>query len=420
MDVIERLNRKFGAWYEGLFGASSDRDLRPRDILHRLLTAMEDARREGLDGQVYVPNVYTVQIAVADDDERDYLRTFLSADDLAAAVKRAIDQHGYRVKGGLSFLIEETQSPAGALGAERVKIRPRFDASVAAPSPPPSTDPARRSDSAAAAEPDESDDEEDEPGTVAAMPTQVLASLVVRGGDGHLSEVFPLGPQGARIGRSKRAGNEIVLPHDGMVSKRHATLLYESATHRFLVRDEGSTNGTHLNGVRLSPGQPRPLEPGDQVLIGETALTFRLTEEPARARFAAAARPSRSSGDNAIAAPPASFSAPPDPPLVLVTPEGESHLLTPEMTVGRAFTCDLVLVGTGVASQHARLFRQPAPNSGGEDRFYVEDLGTPGGTSVNGEPIPARFPVALYENDQVAFGTVELRFVRRTAAGQAA
>src|SRR4028118_836795 len=127
MDVIERLNRKFGAWYEGLFGASSDRDLRPRDILHRLISAMEDARREGLDGQVYVPNVYTLQIAVTDDDERDYLRTFLSADDLSAAVQRAIDQHGYRVKGGLSFQIEEVSSPEGITGADRVRIRPRFD-----------------------------------------------------------------------------------------------------------------------------------------------------------------------------------------------------------------------------------------------------------------------------------------------------
>jgi pSer/pThr/pTyr-binding forkhead associated (FHA) protein len=414
MDVIERLNRKFGAWYEGLFGASSDRDLRPRDILHRLISAMEDARREGLDGQVYVPNVYTLQIAVTDDDERDYLRTFLSADDLSAAVQRAIDQHGYRVKGGLSFQIEEVTSPTGVTGVERVQIRPRFDTSVAVPTPPPPIEPPapvspQRSpvSTTKPAEPNEEDDEDYEPGTVASMPKQVLASLVVRGGDGHLREVYPIGPQKTVIGRGKRAGNDIVLASDGMVSKCHAVLLYDEGTGRFLVRDEGSTNGTFLNGVRLTSGQPRALEARDQILLGETTLIFRPTED------ASVERPPAPVASRPTAVNP--FRSPAEQPLMLVTKEGESHLLASDMTIGRSFTSDLVLVGTGVASQHARLFRQAAPNSGGEERFYVEDLGTPGGTFVNGERIPARFPVALYENDEIAFGEVGMRFLRRSA-----
>jgi pSer/pThr/pTyr-binding forkhead associated (FHA) protein len=195
-----------------------------------------------------------------------------------------------------------------------------------------------------------------------------------------------------------------------MVSKSHAALLYDEGTGRFLVRDEGSTNGTFLNGERLSPGQARPLEPGDQILLGETTLIYRPTEEPSvgRPHVAPRAVPPRASSVNA-------YRTPAEQPLMLVTREGEAHLLASEMTVGRAFTSDLVLVGGGVASQHARLFRKSAPNSGGEERFYVEDLGTPGGTFVNKERIPARFPVALYENDEVAFGEVALRFVRRSA-----
>jgi pSer/pThr/pTyr-binding forkhead associated (FHA) protein len=253
------------------------------------------------------------------------------------------------------------------------------------------------------------DDEDDdyEPGTVASLPSRVLASLIVRGTDGRLSDVYPIGPQKTLIGRGKRAGNDIVLASDGMISKRHAALVYDEGTGRFLVRDEGSTNGTFLNGVRLSPGQARPVEPGDQILIGETTLIFRPTEEPSVERPRAAAPP-RTASANA-------YRAPAEQPLMLMTREGESHLLASEMTVGRSFTSDLVLVGEGVASQHARLFRKSAPNSGGEERFYVEDLGTPGGTLVNNERIPARFPVALYENDEIAFGEVPLRFVRRTA-----
>src|SRR5436853_570383 len=107
MDVFERLNRRFGNWYEGLFGGSESRDLRPRDVLRRILTAMEDARREGLDGNIYVPNLYTLRVAVHNQEERDYLRTFLSAEELAAAVMQVIEQHGYRLRGGLVFTVEE-------------------------------------------------------------------------------------------------------------------------------------------------------------------------------------------------------------------------------------------------------------------------------------------------------------------------
>ena len=149
MDVFEKLNRTFGAWYEGLFGGGSDdADLRPRDILRRILRAMEDGRREGLDGQIYVPNHFTLDISVASDEERDYLRTFLDADELSAAVRRHTEQHGYRTRGGLRFAINELPvvppgdgAVAGAAPTGRVSVRCRFDAAipeagVAAASPP--------------------------------------------------------------------------------------------------------------------------------------------------------------------------------------------------------------------------------------------------------------------------------------------
>jgi pSer/pThr/pTyr-binding forkhead associated (FHA) protein len=38
------------------------------------------------------------------------------------------------------------------------------------------------------------------------------------------------------------------------------------------VEDLNSTNGTYVNGQRLSGG--RPLRPGDVVTIGQTQLTY--------------------------------------------------------------------------------------------------------------------------------------------------
>src|SRR5690242_7818826 len=44
MDLFEKINRSFGGWYEGLFGGGDD--VRPKDILRKILTAMEEHRKE--------------------------------------------------------------------------------------------------------------------------------------------------------------------------------------------------------------------------------------------------------------------------------------------------------------------------------------------------------------------------------------
>ena len=399
MDVFERLNRKFGAWYEGLFGGGTDGgDLRPRDILRRILAAMEDNRREGLDGQVYVPNVYTLQIAVDDDDERQYLHTFLDADELAAAVQRAAEQHGYGMRGPLVFAIEESPKESMIVGAaprERVRIQCRFDtrpsaANNAALAPPAAVEMPHIA--AAYAE-----DEDDDPGTVPAMPAATLASLIVRTADGRLQDVYPLTARGARIGRGRNVGNDIVLPGDGMVSKSHARIVYEQG--QFFLYDENSTNGTFVSGARLRAGDAHALRPDENVRMGETVLLFRPASIPVQNEPAAAAPPARSTAPTLTTG-----------GFRLVTADGEAFVLASEMTVGRSLTGDIVLIGGGVAGQHARL-------SVRGDSVYVEDLGTLGGTFVNGERIPSRFPVALYESDQVGFGEVLLRLERRNGGG---
>ena len=374
MDVFERLNRKFGAWYEGLFGGGESADLRPRDILRRILAAMEDGRREGLDGKVYVPNAYTLQIAVESDDERHYLRTFLNAEELAAAVRRSVEQHGYLVRGPLVFTVEEMTPAALALSGDRVRINCRFDTVAVAPTPivsPVETVPPP--------------EDEDEPGTIPAVNATTLASLVVRGTDGRLQDVYPLTEHGARIGRGRQAGNDIIISGDGMISKSHCRVIYEGGA--FTLRDENSSNGTYLAGERLTPGKAYPLRPGDEARIGQTLLSLR----------SAGGR-----GEAALVAPIAESPRPVAPvggAFRLVSASGETYPLASEMSVGRSLTSDVVVIGAGVSSRHARLSLRG-------DTFYVEDLRTPSGTSVNGERIPPDFPVALYDGDQVGFGEV--------------
>ena len=64
--------------------------------------------------------------------------------------------------------------------------------------------------------------------------------------------------------------SSIPLP-DRFASLRHAALLLRDGG--YVLRDMGSTNGTFLNGVRLSA--EAPLTEGDQIEIGTTVLTYR-------------------------------------------------------------------------------------------------------------------------------------------------
>ena len=70
------------------------------------------------------------------------------------------------------------------------------------------------------------------------------------------------------FGRSSQ--NDIQLKRDEYASSTHARL--EPRRDGVWLEDIGSTNGTYLNGIRLT--QPKRLSSGDVVRIGETELRY--------------------------------------------------------------------------------------------------------------------------------------------------
>jgi len=77
------------------------------------------------------------------------------------------------------------------------------------------------------------------------------------------------------IGRS--ITNQIVLP-ENKVSRRHA-IIHSQGAHEYWLVDLGSSNGTYLNGRRVS--QPTRLQDRDQVSVGDAVLAFRQRTTPA-------------------------------------------------------------------------------------------------------------------------------------------
>jgi hypothetical protein len=81
-------------------------------------------------------------------------------------------------------------------------------------------------------------------------------------------ELFTLDSHPLTIGRA--GNNDISMPDDEYASGRHARV--EPRRDGIWVEDIGSTNGTFVNGIRLT--RERKLTPGDVVRVGETDLRF--------------------------------------------------------------------------------------------------------------------------------------------------
>jgi hypothetical protein len=64
--------------------------------------------------------------------------------------------------------------------------------------------------------------------------------------------------------------NDVVVEGDEFASSRHARI--EARRDGVWVEDLGSTNGTYVNGVKLT--RSRRLAPGDIVRVGETDLRY--------------------------------------------------------------------------------------------------------------------------------------------------
>jgi adenylate cyclase len=101
--------------------------------------------------------------------------------------------------------------------------------------------------------------------------------LILKGLAGEITE-HPLGDSNV-LGRSTTATVRLA---DREVSRKHSQIDLEG--NKFVLRDLGSSNGTFLNGTRISG--PSTLEDGDEVVIGTTKMQFRITRGPPRPKNA--------------------------------------------------------------------------------------------------------------------------------------
>ena len=111
--------------------------------------------------------------------------------------------------------------------------------------------------------PDEAEGLRREAGAVTSGRLVVLTSPALEEGEEFVLDSAPL-----TVGRNDDC--VVILGDDEFASGQHARI--EPRRDGVWLEDIGSTNGTYLNGIRIS--RPRKLSPGDVVRIGETDLRF--------------------------------------------------------------------------------------------------------------------------------------------------
>ncbi|HEY8947138.1 MAG TPA: FHA domain-containing protein [Polyangiaceae bacterium] len=202
-------------------------------------------------------------------------------------------------------------------------------------------------------------------------------TVLVRSGDSTKPATITFDAPRIVLGRGE--GCEVFLP-DPSVSQRHASIRQRGTD--YVVIDEGSTNGTFVGPVRLSPHAPRVLRSGDLVRVGRIWLEIRI--EQARvtdAQMQATREIALDLVSSALAAEGEAASARvrvvagPDADKTLVLGERERSYI-----VGRGAHADLVLSDEDLSRRHVELGRRGL-------NLVVKELGSKNGTTLDGKPL---------------------------------
>lgn len=105
---------------------------------------------------------------------------------------------------------------------------------------------------------------------LSAAPQRAPGKLVVIQG-ANVGKEFRLAVEVVKVGRDPQFCDLAL--YDDYISNPHFSIQLEQT--QFYVTDEGSTNGTRLNGILIQPHQRMPLQPDAIIEVGLTRLQFK-------------------------------------------------------------------------------------------------------------------------------------------------
>ena len=214
---LQGAERRLERLVEGTFGRVFKSGLKPVEITRRLTREIDANRSVGVDGRTVVPNHFTIELSVADHERFAEVSDVLERD-LCQAVRDYGRDEGYAFLGPIAVVLAVDDG----LRTGRFEVDARM----------------RQGEGGAGS-----------------------AALVLSTG-----ERVVLGEFLVTVGRLAEC--TIVLG-DPNASRHHAEIRPHGSGH--LLRDLGSTNGTKVNGARVTEHE---LVDGDEVTFGATKITY--------------------------------------------------------------------------------------------------------------------------------------------------
>jgi hypothetical protein len=289
--LFDRVERGLERAVHGAFAKAFKAEVQPVEIASAMRRAMDDRAAVIGHGRTFVPNLFTIELAPTDFDRLTGFADLLT-DELVASAQEHAESQRYQPGGPIqvSFLSKED------LETGVFRVRPAT-AKGAAPAAPTSS-PAGPAVPAAAGPPHSGPSGSASEGQPGPDPlpgdgwAQVPAANVP---PGQTARHEPVPPSRQRTHPAQRPWLEVdgdhypllsaitvlgrdntadVILDDPGISRRHTEIRVTSDGPHLVasIRDLGSTNGTFVNGERITS---QHLADGDRVNVGRTALTYR-------------------------------------------------------------------------------------------------------------------------------------------------
>ncbi|GAB3949425.1 FhaA domain-containing protein [Micromonospora vulcania] len=251
VSVLQRFEKRLEGLVEGAFAKVFKGVVHPVEILNAMQREAEAHKAILAGGRTLVPNRYVIDLSPYDHSRLAPYAAAL-AQELAQSQAEFIGEQAWTVYGDV--IVEIERGEGLDTGMFRVTAEVYTGGEVAPVSAPgydagPPAYPAY-----------------DQGGGYGPPPGQGgTRNVRLVSGDGR---TYPLQMGSTVIGRGDQAN--LRLPDVG-ISRRHARLDFDGG--QVVLTDLGSTNGTMVNGQRVSAVA---LNPGDMIQLGTTTLTFRV------------------------------------------------------------------------------------------------------------------------------------------------
>jgi hypothetical protein len=249
VSVLQRFEKRLEGLVEGAFAKVFKGVVHPVEILNAMQREAEAHKAILAGGRTLVPNRYVIDLSPYDHSRLAPYAAAL-AQELAQSQAEFIGEQGWTVYGDVIVEIERGEGLDTGMFRVTAEVYTGGDvAPQAAYDAPPSYGPQY---------------DHPYPSSGAPMAGGMTRNVRLVSGDGRS---YPLSIGSTVIGRGDQAN--LRLPDVG-ISRRHARLDFDGG--QVVLTDLGSTNGTMVNGQRVSAVA---LNSGDMIQLGTTTLTFR-------------------------------------------------------------------------------------------------------------------------------------------------